>query len=151
MLGALEQEAAVSKGVEMINYLSQRTDSLSVKIGLYNHGSWFGEPKNQIAILKSLPNRDLGLIYNFHHAHHQLHIYEEIVNDMIPYLWAVNLNGMRKEGPKILPIGQGNLEKEMIEMLLKNGFSGPFGILGHIESEDVELVLKENLQGLSDL
>ena len=147
----LEHEQAVEKGVEMIGYICQRADSLGLKIGLYNHGDWFGEPQNQIEIIKALPGCNLGLIYSFHHAHHQLGYYEELVDTMLPYLWAVNLNGMREEGPKILPIGAGDREKGMIAYLLQKGYVGPFGVLGHVEERDVEVVLRENLEGLSTL
>ena len=148
---ALSHEAAMNSGAKMIEYLCERADNLNVKVGLYNHGDWFGEVQNQIDIIMALPNCDLGIIYNFHHAHHQLESYKDIVDAMVPYLWAVNLNGMRKEGPKILPIGQGDMEKQMIDILLEKGFTGPFGILGHIEDADVEVVLKNNLKGLSKL
>ena len=147
----LGHNEAVAKGAEMIEYLCQRAESLNISIGLYNHGDWFGEPENQIDIIKALPNRKLGLIYNFHHAHHQLETYDETAELMVPFLWAVNLNGMRKNGPKILTIGQRNLEKQMIDVLLEKGYKGPFGILGHIEDADVELILKNNLKGLSNL
>ena len=59
----LEQEASVERGAAMIDYLCQRTDSLNLKIGLYNHGDWFGEPENQIELLKALPDCPLGLIH----------------------------------------------------------------------------------------
>ena len=68
-----------------------------------------------------------------------------------PNLWCVNLNGMRKEGQKIITIGQGKLEKEMIQQLLDLNFNGPFGILGHVKSGDPELILEENAKGLSTL
>jgi hypothetical protein len=58
---------------------------------------------------------------------------------------------MKKDGPKIIPIGEGNLEKEMINFLVKLGYKGPFGVLGHVKSEDVELTLKKNLKGLQIL
>ena len=67
---------------------------------------------------------------------------------MMPYLWAVNLNGMKPEGPKILPIGEGTKEKEMIEILKKNGYNGPWGILGHRTEADVKNVLERNIEGL---
>ena len=104
-----------------------------------------------IEIIKALPNCELGLIYNFHHAHHQLDDFDQLVDTMAPYLWAVNLNGMRKDGTKILTIGKGDQEQSMIHTLLEKGFPGPFGILGHIEERDVEMVLRENLEGLSNL
>ena len=55
---------------------------------------------------------------------------------------------MNPAGPKILPIGSGEKESEMITVLKVNGFSGPFGILGHVEDADVEKVLQGNLEGL---
>lgn len=147
----LTDEAAVAKGARMIGAIARRAKALGCKVALYNHGDWFGEPKNEIAIIESLPEHKIGLVYNFHHAHQQLDDYARNLDLMQPYLWAVNLNGMRKEGPKILPIGQGNLEQGMIQSLLDKGFNGPFGILGHVDDADVELVLKQNLAGLSRL
>ncbi len=144
----LSDSEAIAKGAEMIAFLSKRATTLGCKIGLYNHGDWFGEPKNQIQIIKALPDKNLGLVYNFHHAHHQIDAYPEMLDTMLPYLWYVNLSGLRKEGPKILPIGKGNHEKEMIQLLLDKGYTGDFGILGHVAEKDVELVLKANLNGL---
>ncbi len=144
----LSDSAAVEKGAEMIAFLSKKANALDCKIALYNHGDWFGEPKNQIKIIDALPNEDLGIVYNFHHAHNQIEAFPEMVSMMMPYLWAVNLNGLRKEGPKILTIGEGDYEKDMIDVLLKNGYKGDFGILGHVEDADVETILKANLNGL---
>lgn len=148
---SLTDEAAVAKGARMIGAIARRAKALGCKVALYNHGDWFGEPQNEIAIIESLPEHEIGLVYNFHHAHQQLDNYAQNLDLMAPYLWAVDLNGMRKDGPKILPIGQGNLEQGMIQSLLDKGFHGPFGILGHVEDADVELVLKQNLAGLRRL
>jgi len=70
---------------------------------------------------------------------------------MKSHLAAVNLNGMRKEGPKILTIGEGDYEKNMIKLLLDAGFKGPWGVMGHIENEDVKKVLERNIAGLKSL
>ena len=147
----LDQRQAIDKGASMIEYLCQRTDSLGIGIELYNHGDWFGDPVNQIEIIHALPACNLGLVYNFHHAHDQLDRYEELVEQMLPYLRAVNLNGMRAGGPKILPIGAGDQEKQMIDYLRKKGYSGPFGILGHVEEADVAEILRTNLEGFTQL
>ncbi|NRB46286.1 MAG: AP endonuclease [Saprospiraceae bacterium] len=147
----LRDTDAVQKGAEMIAYLSKRVEALGCKLGLYNHGDWFGEPDNQIKIIKALPDHDLGLIYNFHHGHHQIDTFADLVPQMLPYLWYVNLNGLQKGGPKILTIGKGEHEKEMIDQLLAGGYQGDFGILGHVEEADVEQVLKANLTGLKEL
>lgn len=142
---------ALAKGVDMVKYIASRAQPMGGKVGLYNHGAWFGEPENQVAILKAIPEYSIGLIYNFHHAHEQLSAYPQLVKTMKPYLWAVNLNGMKAEGPKILPIGKGDREQEMIQLLKDEGFAGPWGVLGHVETADVRLILEENLAGLRSL
>ncbi|HMQ89829.1 MAG TPA: AP endonuclease [Flavilitoribacter sp.] len=144
----LPDEAAVSKGAEMIGSLSRKANSLGCKVALYNHGDWFGEPANQIKIMKALPGEDLGLIYNFHHGRGQIDAFPELVTVMLPYLWSVNLNGVKREGPEIMTIGTGDYEKGMISLLLEKGYTGDFGVLGHVEDRDVEEVLKANLEGL---
>lgn len=147
----LEPVEALAKGIEMVKYIGTRAQKVGGKVGLYNHGAWFGEPENQIAILKALPEYSIGLIYNFHHAHEQLDAYPDLVKTMKPYLWAVNLNGMKAAGPKILPIGKGDLEQGMIQLLKDEGFEGPWGVLGHVETADVKVILEENLAGLRTL
>ena len=147
----LNDAEAVEKGRQIIGYLSGRAEEQGCKIGLYNHGDWFGRPENQIKIIEALPDYDIGLVYNFHHAHDQLDEYEENVKRMMPYLRYVNLNGMRREGPKIIPLGEGDLEGGMIQLLLDKGYRGPFGLLGHVENADVEVILKQNRSGFFDL
>ncbi|WPR71971.1 hypothetical protein SLW70_02235 [Flavobacterium sp. NG2] len=147
----LSEGESLQQATEMIAYLSQRAKSVNCKIALYNHGGWFGKPENQIKIIKALPKNELGIIFNFHHAHDDLENYSKNITELFPYLWCVNLNGMRKEGPKIITIGQGNLEKIMIEKLFKMGYKGPFGILGHVKGGDPEVILQENYTGLQTL
>ena len=48
-------------------------------------------------------------------------------------------------------IGQGNLEIEIIHLLVLLGYKGPFGVLGHVKNEDVALTLKKNLKGIQAL
>jgi hypothetical protein len=67
---------------------------------------------------------------------------------MMPYLWTINLNGMRAEGPKILDIGLGDREADMMRMVAESGYKGTIGILGHVEDEDVKETLMRNLNGL---
>lgn len=143
----LADSTAIAKGAAMIDYLAGR----GYPVWLYNHGDWYGEPGNQIAIIKALPQHQLGLVYSFHHAHKQLDRFPELIDTMLPYLKAVNLNGMKTEGPQILPVGKGEHEKQMIRVLLDKGYNGPLGILGHVEDADVELILKGNLEGLEQI
>lgn len=148
----LSNDEAVSKGVEIISFLKEKATKLRCTIGLYNHGDWFGEPENQIKILKAAKlETEVGLIYNFHHGHHHIDRFGELVTEMLPYLWTVNINGMEKDGSKILTLGEGDYEKEMIETLFDQGYDGPIGILGHVDTADVKEILKANIKGLKEM
>lgn len=144
----LSDEEALKQATEMIAYLSKRAEQLGCKVALYNHGGWFGKPENQLRIIKALPKQELGIIFNFHHAHDSLDKYSENIKNLLPYVWSVSLNGMKKEGPKIITIGDGNLEKEMIQQLLDLSYKGSFNILGHVKGGDPELILGQNYKGL---
>ena len=141
-------QESLAKATEIIRFVAEKANTMNCKIALYNHKGWFGNPLNQIEIIKALPNHDLSIVYNFHHGHADMENFKELAPKMIPYLSAVNLNGMQKDGKKILPIGEGDYEKEMINELINAGFKGPWGILGHVDEQDVKIVIKKNIEGL---
>ncbi|MFN9916481.1 MAG: hypothetical protein ACK53L_28080, partial [Pirellulaceae bacterium] len=51
-------------------------------------------------------------------------------------------------GHKILPIGEGDRDLELIAAITSSGYQGPIGILNHT-SEDASLRLQDNLDGLA--
>ena len=102
-------------------------------------------------IINAMPEHEVGIIFNLHHAHDMMDEFPDLVKMMMPYLWAVNLNGMNRGGPKILPIASGEEEAKMLAALKAAGYTGPFGILGHVDDADVEVILKGNLEGLKKL
>ena len=142
------QDESVELAAEMIQFMKNKVDSLGSKLALYNHSGWFGNPYNQLEILEKLNADDISIVYNFHHAQDFVDQHSDIISKIMPYLSQVNLNGMDKEKTKILTIGKGDFEYDMIKKLIDGGFNGPWGILGHIKSEDVELVLKRNIEGI---
>lgn len=147
----LNQEQAIKKATEMVDFIAAKASKLGCKVALYNHSGWFGNPYNQMEVIKALPHHQLSLVYNFHHAHNSIAEFPDLVKAIGPHLSAVNLNGMRIGGDKILTIGKGVHEKKMISILQKSGFMGPWGILGHVENQDVRNVLEQNLEGLRTL
>lgn len=147
----MSEQQRLEKAVSIIGHVRDEARKLDCKVGLYNHGGWFGRPENLVKIIEAFDGNDMGIIFNFHHAHEMIDEFPELVKLMKPHLWAVNLNGMNADGPKILPIGSGESEAEMLAVLKANGFTGPFGILGHVEDADVEMILKENLDGLKEV
>ncbi|MCF8226845.1 MAG: sugar phosphate isomerase/epimerase [Bacteroidales bacterium] len=150
-LDGLSDKQKFDKAVQTISRLNDRLDKSGCSIALYNHGDWFGNPLNQIRIIGEIDSDNIGIVYNFHHAHHEIDEFESIFPLMQPHLTAVNLNGMKKEGPKIIDLGKGDEEEEMIRFMLEKGYDGPIGILGHTEGEDIKLVLERNLEGLKKI
>jgi sugar phosphate isomerase/epimerase len=146
--GQLDEAARVRRGAEMIAYLRDQAVVSHSTVALYNHGDWIGEPDNEIKIIQAVGDPSVGMVFNFHHAHTMIDSFPNILPRMLPYLKAVNINGMRPGGPKILPIGQGTHERKMLHLLQQCGYAGPIGILGHVEDADVEDVLRANLEGL---
>jgi len=144
----LDEPMKVRKGAAMIATIRDQAKITNSTVNLYNHGDWFGEPDNQIKIIKALGDPTVGLVYNFHHAHAQIARFPSLLPRMLPYLRVVNLDGLKPEGPMILPLATGTEERAMIRLLETSGYHGAIGILGHTEGEDVELVLRRNLDGL---
>lgn len=147
----LDDSQKLNKAVEVVKVLHEKAANVGSRLQLYNHGAWFGDPRNQVRIIEKSGLTDMGIVYNFHHGHHQIEEFPELLKIMQPYLNTVNINGMTKEGPKILTVGEGVSEKEMLKTLANSGFKGNIGIIGHLENEDVRVVLQRNLQGLQEI
>ena len=87
----LTDEQKLDSASKVILYLEKRAKELGCEISLYNHGDWFGEPLNQIKIIEKTGLKDVGMIYNFHHAHHQIKEFPMLLTQMLPYLRTVNI------------------------------------------------------------
>lgn len=146
-----DDAARVRHGAEIVAFLRDEAAKVNGTIALYNHGDWFGEPENEIRIIDAVGDPSVGMVFNFHHAHHMIDDLPRLLPLMAPHLRAVNLNGMRPEGPKILPLASGTHEAAMIRDVIATGFRGPWGVLGHVDDADVENVLRRNLEGLQQL
>lgn len=150
--GNADQQAKVKAAAAEIRPLTEEAKRLGCQVGLYNHGGWFGEPVNQIAIIKELDLPNVGIVYNFHHGHAHIDGFPALLAEMKPYLIALNLNGMVKDGEstgrKILTIGEGDQEQAMIAAVADSGWKGPVGILNHRADQDAEIILKANRDGL---
>ena len=149
-----EQSRRVESAAKSLKALAEEAAKVGCSLGLYNHGGWFGEPENQVAIINQLKAQgidNIGIVYNLHHGHPHTVRLAEILKLTMPYLKAVNLNGMDPgpdPGPrKILPIGQGSLDLALLRTIRESGYNGPIGILGHTD-DDAEARLLDNLDGL---
>ena len=149
-----EQRRRVEAASSKLRPLAEEAAKIGCTLALYNHGGWFGEPENQVAIIESLKKQgveNVGMVYNLHHGHDQTGRLAETLKTAMPYLKAVNLNGMDPDpnpgARKILPLGQGSLDLALLKTIRDSGYKGPIGILGHT-NDDAEERLRDNLDGL---
>ncbi len=149
-----EQARRVAAELKRLRPIADAAKADGLKVGLYNHGSWFGEPENQIEIIEALRAEgvdNVGIVYNQHHGHSHTDRFQALLQKMLPHLLCLNLNGMDPKGDtlgrKILPLGAGSLDVELLKILRESGYAGPVGILNHT-GEDAALRLRDNLEGL---
>jgi len=147
----LPDSLQMARAVSIVSEVRREAAAIGCTIALYNHGGWFGEPENQVRIIEAIGENDIRIVYNFHHGHHQAERFEALLDLMLPHLSTVNINGMKAGGPKIITLGGGELEAGMLRTLKASGYSGPVGILGHTEGEDIRVVLERNLEGLQKI
>lgn len=146
-----DDSANLEKAVRNLTIMNKKAIGTGCKVALYNHMQWFGEPDNQVKILEAINSDNMGIVYNFHHGHHQIDRFPELLQIMMPYLWTINLNGMNEAGPKILTLGEGEHEAQMIKIISESGFRGTIGIIGHTNGEDIQAVLEGNLEGMKKI
>ncbi len=148
---AEQRQEWIESEARRIRPIAESAAKIGCQVGLYNHGGWFGQPENQIAIIKQLKLDNVGIVYNLHHGHEHLDRFSELLKVMKPHLLALNLNGMKKDGDrqgkKIMPLGAGELDLRLLQVIRSSGFDGPIGILNHT-NHDAEARLKDNLDGL---
>ncbi len=146
-----DQRARVIAEAGRIRPIAEAAAKVGCQVALYNHGGWFGEPENQIAVIQELKLPNVGIVYNQHHGHDHIDRFAELLQKMKPYLLCLNLNGMTKEGDrkgqKIMQLGEGDLDLKLLKVVKASGYTGPIGILGHTQ-DDAEERLHDNLDGL---
>jgi sugar phosphate isomerase/epimerase len=146
-----EHRRAVDAAVARIRPIAEAAGKIGCSVELYNHGGWFGQPENMVEIVKQLNMPNVGIVYNLHHGHDHLDRFPKALKLMMPYLHALNLNGMAKDGErrglKIMPIGQGELDLGLLKTIRESGYRGPIGILNHTDA-DAEARLHDNRDGL---
>lgn len=149
-----DQQARIAREIERLKPICEAAAPLGCQVGLYNHGGWFGEPENQLAILKALKAQgieNVGIVYNLHHGHGHLERLADVLPKLQPHILCLNLNGMDiagdAKGRKILPLGVGTEDLKVLRHIRASGYSGPIGILNHTQ-EDAEGRLLDNLDGL---
>lgn len=146
-----EAEQRYNAEIARLKPIAEAAQTQGLKVGLYNHGGWFGEPETQVELIRRLGMNNVGMVYNLHHGHDHVRRLAQIMRLITPHLICFNLNGMvengDKHGMKIVPIGQGEQDLDVLKIVANSGYRGPIGILNHT-NEDAEERLQDNLDGL---
>lgn len=150
-------QAKIRQTADSLAPLCEAAARLGCTVGLYNHLGWFGEPANQVAVLELLRaagHTNAGCVYNFHHGHAHIDTFASHFKTLQPHLIALNLNGMvwngDQTGKKIIPLGTGDEELNLLRIVHASGWKGPVGVIGHTD-EDAGLKLRKELDGLARL
>lgn len=146
-------EEKIKAAAEGLLPLVEKTRKYNLKLALYNHGGWSGEPQNMVAVCEYLRDHHqadhVGIVYNLHHGHDHIADFAEQLALLQPHLLCLNLNGMNDNAnPKILPIGDGQHDEQLISVIRRSGYNGPIGIIDHREQLDAQESLMQNLTGL---
>lgn len=151
---ASQADVFATQEAERIRQIAVAAQKIGCKVGLYNHGGWFGVPENQLELIRRIDMPNVGIVFNLHHAHDQLDRLPAVLAMLKPHLLVVNINGMQTDGErlgkKILPLGTGDRDMEVLTALSQSGYDGPIGILNHTD-EDARGRLELNLTGLESL
>ncbi|WP_197901590.1 sugar phosphate isomerase/epimerase family protein [Rhodocytophaga rosea] len=148
-LDTMSQEEKVKAHAKPIQYIAQQAAEIGCRVGLYNHGGWYGEPENQLGIIEYLKMPNIGIVYNFHHAEEHIDRFPEFFPKILPHLMALNLSGLRKGSPvRVVPIGEGDGEQKMMQVVKENNYQGPIGIINEDTAPDAEIGLRMNIEGL---
>lgn len=146
---SLTQQQKIETTAKAVSYIADKLNEIGCILGLYNHGGWSSEPENQMAIIQYLKRSNIGIVYNFSHSEEQIHRFPEFYPKILPHLLAINLTGLKGGYPAmVVPVGQGNIETKMIDIIKNSAYNGPIGIINEDFAPDAEDGLRLNIEGL---
>jgi sugar phosphate isomerase/epimerase len=148
----MTQQEKIEAVAKPLGYIADKAAEIGCSVGIYNHGGWYGDPENQLELIKYLKRANIGIVYNFHHAEEDINSFPEFFPKILPHLMAVNLMGLKKGTPvKVVPIGEGDAEAEMIRIVRESAYRGPIGIINEDTAPDAEVGLTMNVEGLKKI
>lgn len=151
-LDTMTQDQKVRAVSKPVAYLAKEARKIGCTVGLYNHGGWFGEPENQLAIIDYLKMPNIGIVYNFSHSGYQIHRFSHFYPRILSHLLCINITGLVDGYPaREVPIGKGDMEVNLMRIIHESDYRGPIGIINEIFAPDAKVGLQMNLEGLKDV
>ena len=146
---SMTQQEKIKAVSERVRYIATKAAEAGSKVGLYNHGGWFGEPENQLAVINHLKLSNVGIVYNFSHSETQIHRFPDFYPNILPHLLAINITGLQGGYPaKVVPVGKGNIEFKMMKIIEESSYRGPIGIINEDFATNARDGLLMNINGL---
>ncbi len=149
------QAQRVSEQADVFEPWARMAHAYGLKVGLYNHAGWFGDPRNQVQIVQALQARGLnnvGLALCQHWSHAWLDDFEAVLQLVQSHLLSIALSGMTRQGDQagqqFLPVGAGAEDVRLLGALERSGWTGPVGIINHTDLEAADR-LADHLAGLA--
>ncbi len=144
-----EQRERTEQEAERIRKIIELAKPYGCQVELYNHNGWFGQPNNEVAVIKRLRQKGVsgvGMIYNFSHGHADIADFPAIWKRIAPYVVTVNVTGMVKD-ESLIPPSQGDHELELLRTILVSQWRGPIGVIAE-QGGDAQVTLRNDLRGL---
>jgi hypothetical protein len=152
--GAVTEDADPGLYADRLEPLARLAAENGLRIALYNHLGWYGEPLNQLRVLEELERRGHaghGMAYMQHHGHAHIDDFAELWPQFQHKVIALGLNGMRDGAHwgdgKVLPYGHGPRDLELARVIASSGWRGPVALIGHT-MDPIEFRLEDDLAGL---
>ncbi|HEY0594681.1 sugar phosphate isomerase/epimerase family protein [Sphingopyxis sp.] len=133
---------------EAVSRLADRASKLGCSVALYNHDGWFAQPSSLCKIVATARRPNVGIVYNFHHAHADAPEFRSHVVSMLSSLKAVNLGAAKAGAPAAF--GEGEHDFAMLSTLLEMGYCGPLGLTCYDAKADAADTLTRSLAGLAN-
>jgi sugar phosphate isomerase/epimerase len=152
----IEHGRLVQQEEARIDAFATLANRYGCRVEIYNHNDWFGLIENQLDIirrLRAMGRRDVGMVYNFSHAHDEIHDdstdFPRLWKRMKPYVVVVNVTGLMFDGAvDVIYVSQGHGEVEMMREIENSGWRGHVGVVVQRKGMDAEVVLRNDLRAL---
>src|SRR5262245_40029873 len=79
-----DASAKLDAAARILRPIALEADKIGCRVALYNHGGWFGEPENEIAVIERLKLANVGIVYNLHHGHAHVDRFPALLKKMMP-------------------------------------------------------------------
>lgn len=154
--------------VPILQKVADLAAKYKIKIMVYPHKDyWIQSVEDALRVVKKADRKNLGFTFNLCHflAVEGLNArekFEPLVENSIPYLFAISLNGADHPTAEILrspnvwnafiqPLGSGNYDTfQYLQTFIRKGFKGPVGLQAYNIKAEKPVHLKQSVNTWKD-